>query len=265
MNDPKRVIIVVLAAILLFPVGFTLRNLINDSGEKNARMYNTAIQATETDRFNYTIDSHQGKLLGYGQFTPSQLVKFPEMSKDYAYVQKSKEKYTEHESCSTDDDGNESCSTYYSWDSAGSDELETPTYKLHGREYPATLFNTGSMSQGAGCADFMGAGSGTGWLETKHGCIDGYYYIDDSTRYDYSVIGTQGFSAGILADVSDGTLKPVSGNLISLERKTPDQMVKDANNYQTGGNVFIVFWFVLILGGMGALAYYWALNDGVWE
>lgn len=265
MNDYKRVLLVVLTAILLLPVGFGIRQAINDGGEKTARMYNTAIQATEQDRFNYAIDSRQGKLIGSGHFKPNQLVKFPEMSKDYAYVQKTKEEYTEHESCYTDDDGNEHCSTYYTWDSAGSEELETPTYKLHNRDYPAGLFNTASFAGSIDCSEFMGAGGGEGWFESKHGCLGGYNYEDDDTRYGYDVIGSDGFSAAFIADVTNGTLAPLSGNFISLERKSVEQMVTDANNYKMPGNIFIVFWWIMILGCAGALAYAWALNDGVWE
>jgi hypothetical protein len=42
-------------------------------------------------------------------------------------------------------------------------------------------------------------------------------------------------------------------------------MVKDANNYHAPGIIFIVFWWIVILGAMGAIAYQWSLSDGVWE
>ncbi len=270
MNDYKRVLLVVLGAILLFPIGFAARGAINAAGEKNARMFNTAIQATETDRFNYTIDSHQGKLLGSGQFTPTQLVKFPEMSKTFAAVSKTKQEYIMHtrEVCTSDSEGNESChtETYYTWDDAGTDELESPSYKLHSREYPASLFNTGVFSFRADACDFTPAGKNMGWLDwgEKTGCNDGYYYTDDDTRYEYDTIDPAGFSAAFISDVSTGALKPVSGLFISLERKSVEQMVKDANDYKTPGTVFLVFWWILVLGGMGALAYAWSMNDGKW-
>jgi len=265
MNDYKRVLLVVLGAILLIPVGFTAKNAIDSGGENNARMFNTAIQATEQDRFNYAIDSHQGKLLGSGEFKPTNLVKFPEMGKEYGYVQKSKEEYTEHESCTTDDDGNETCTTYYTWDGAGSETLETANYKLHSREYPASLFNAGVFARSVDCNEFMGAGNGTGWFETKNGCIGGHFYTDDDTRYDYSIIDQNGFSAAFIADVSTGSLKPLQGGFISLERKSVEQMLADANNYRTPGIIFIVFWWILILGAMGGVAYAWSMNDNRWE
>jgi len=42
-------------------------------------------------------------------------------------------------------------------------------------------------------------------------------------------------------------------------------MVKDANNYHVPGIIFIVFWWIVILGAMGAVAYQWSLSDGRWE
>lgn len=271
MNDYKRILLVVLTAILLFPVGFAAREAINDNGEKNARMFNTAIQATEQERFNYAIDSHQGKLLGNGQFTPTKLVKFPEMSKQFAAVDKTKEEYTMHtrEVCTSDSDGNESChtETYYTWDDAGTDRLESPEYKLHDRNYPASLFNTGVFKTRADACDFTKKGENMGWLDwgEKSGCNDGYYYTDDDTRYEYHTIAPDGFSASFIADVSTGALKPVNGSFISLESKSVEQMVKDANDYKLPGNLFIIFWWILILGGAGALAYAWAMNDGRFE
>lgn len=269
MNDYKRVLLVILGAILLIPVGFSIKGAIDENGAKTARIYNTAVQATETDRFNYAIDSHQGKFLGSGHFTPTQLVAFPEMNKQYAWVKKTKEEYTRHEreDCTTDSDGNESCHTvvYYSWDYAGSDQLKTPAYKLHGREYPETLFNDGVFAKSKDCDEFMAKGSDGGWFSDAKGCSGGYFYIDGDTRYDYRVIEPNGFDAAFIADVSNGKLEPLSGNIISLERKSVEQMVKDVNNYHAPGIAFIVFWWVMVLIGMGTLAYSWAMSDDEWE
>lgn len=292
MNDYKRILLVVLAGILLIPVGFTIRNAINANGEKNARMYNTAIQATEQDRFNYAVDSHQGKVLTYGQFTPTQLFKFPEMSKEFAHVEKTKETYEQHERtvCEThyrtetrtvsvpDGEGGyttetetvevpyEEChqETYYSWDYAGSEEQTTPDYKLHGREYPASLFNTGQFEHSADACEFTPKNT-AGWLQAKNGCDGHYYYTDNETRYGYRVIDAGGFSAGFLADASNGKLDPVNGNTINLQQKSVTEMVKEANDYKTPGNVFIIFWWILVLGCIGAAAYAWSMNDGVFS
>lgn len=274
MNDYKRVLLVVLGAILLIPVGFGAKAAIDENGAKNARVYNTAIQAIETDRFNYAIDSQQGILLGSGHFTPTQLVKFPEMQKQYAWVEKTKEEYTRHERevCTDtyDAEGNvtgETCHTevYYSWDYAGSDQVQTPAYKLHGREYPESLFNDGIFAQSKDCDEFMPKGSDGGWFSDAKGCSGGYYYTDGDTRYDYRVIDPNGFDAAFIADVRKGGLKPLNANFISLERKSVEQMVKDANNYHTPGIIFIVFWWLLVLGGMGAVAYAWAMADNKWQ
>lgn len=267
MNDPKRVLIVALGIPLLLMMGFGIKGAIDSGGEKTAHLYNTAVQATDGDHFNYAIDSRQGRLIGQGQFTATQEVKFPEMSKAFGYVEKSKEEYTMHtrEDCSTDSDGNEHCTTetYYTWDWAGDEDVSTPALKLYGREYPATLFNLDGYKHDTDACDFTPKDT-SGWFSKKNGCDDGYYYTDSDTRYSYDVVDTA-FTASLFADVSTGTLKPFNGNQIALQNKDPKQMVKDANDYHLGGTLFIVFWFILVLGGMGALAYQWALSDGLWQ
>jgi hypothetical protein len=292
MNDYKRVLLVVLGAILLLPVGFGIRQAINDGGEKNARMYNTAIQATEQDRFNYAIDSHQGKVLTYGQFTPTRLVKFPEMSKEFAYVEKTKEKYNRHERevCETkyrtethtetvpDGEGGYTTETvteevpyeechqeeYYSWDFESSEEQSTPAWRLFNREYPTALFATGQFEHHADACEFTTKNTAN-WLQAKNGCDGGDFYTDNTTRYSYRVIGAGGFAAGFLADASNGKLEGVGGGRVDLRQQSVEDMVKQANDYKTPGNIFIVFWWIVIIGAMGVLAYQWALNDGVWQ
>lgn len=291
MNDYKRVLLVVLGAILLLPVGFGIRQAINSEGEKNARMYNTAIQATEQDRFNYALDSHQGKVLTYGQLTPTKLVKFPEMSKEFAYVDKTKETYNRHERtvCEThyrtetrtrtvtDADGNPSTETYteevpyeechqeeyYSWDFENSEEQSTPAWKLHGREYPASTFATGQFERSIDACEFTRKNT-AGWLESKNGCDGHYFYTDNTTRYGYRVIDQSGFSAGMLVDASNGRLEAIGGGTVNLHQKSVEQMVKDANDYKTPGTIFLVFWWIVILSAMGATAYAWSMNDNKW-
>lgn len=237
-------------------------------------LYAIVVYGWWQERFNYAIDSHQGKLLGSGHFTPTQLVKFPEMNKQYAAVDKTREEYTRHERevCTDtyDSEGNvtgEECHTevYYTWDDAGTERLESPSYKLHDRVYPESLFNVGIFKFRADCTDFMQAGSDGGWFGHANGCTGGYYYTESDVRYEYHTIAPEGFDASFIADVSTGALKPLNGSFISLERKSVEQMVKDANNYKTPGTVFLVFWWIIILGGAGALAYAWAMNDGKFE
>lgn len=266
MNDWKRILIVFLGVPLLLAIGFGIREAINSGGEKNATLYNTAIQTTGAEQFNYAVDSRQGRILGSGEFTPTQKVKFPEMSKEFAYVEKTKYEYTMHtrENCSTDSEGNETCTTetYYEWDYAGSDEVISPAFKFHGREYPSSIFSLGNYKHSAEACDFTPGNTG-GWF-TKNGCDGSYWYTDSNTRYAYDVIDNS-FTAAFIANVSDGSLQPFKGNSISLENKSQAQLVSDANNYHLPGTLFIVFWFILVLGGLGTLAYAWALNDGVFE
>lgn len=267
MNDPKRIIIMALIAIVMLPLGWVIKGAIDSGGEKNARMYNTAIQATESDRFNYAVDSRQGNLLTNGQFTADKPAKFDEMNKTYATVERGKETYEmkTREVCSTDSEGNESChtETYYEWDYAGGDDVASPTLTLYGRQYPSSMFNFDEYERSADCSELMPTTS-FGWFQEKKGCEDHYYYTDSETRYWYRVVDTS-FAAGFIANVYDGSLKPINGNQITLKNQSVDQMIERANDYHLGGNLFVVFWCILIIGVMGGIAYAWALQDGTFD
>ena len=263
MSDPKRIIIVVLIAIVMLPLGYAIKGAIDSGGEANARLYNTAIQATEQDRFNYAVDSHQGRVITNGTFTANEPVKFEEMNKKFAHVEKGREEYTRHERevCTEDSEGNESCHTevYYTWDYAGGDDVTSPTLTLYGRKYPTSLFNIDGYERSVDCSEFMPQVD-NGWFGSKKGCNGHYNYIDGDTRYWYRIVDTS-FAAGFIADASDGNLKGMSGGQIGLHNKSVEQMIEDANNYHLGGNIFIWFWWLLVLGIMGGAAYAWVMQD----
>lgn len=267
MNDPKRILIVGIGVPLLLWLGFIIKGAIDSGGEANARRYNTAIQASDADHFNYAIDSRQGLLLGEGDLTADQPVKFPEMNKSFAFVDKIKETYEMHtrEVCTEDADGNESChtETYYEWDFAGSEEKATDTMSLFGRKYPFALFGTDDFKYGADACDFT-APNTAGFFQQKNGCDGRYFYTDSETRFYYRVIDT-GFHASLVADVTEGTLGSVTGKYVHLKKSSIEQFIKEANDYHLGGNVFIVMWFILVLGGAGFAAYAWSMQDGIFK
>lgn len=267
MNDPKRIIIVALIAIVMLPLGFFIKAAIDDGGQKTARLYNTAIHVTDAQHFNYSVDTHQGNVITQGNFKADQPAKFGEMNKSFAMVERSKEEYTMHtrEVCDTDSDGNEHChtETYYEWDYVGGDDVSSPTLTFFERKYPTAVFDLGDYERSIDCKDVMPTTS-FGWFQEKKGCEDHYYYTDSDTRYYYRVVDNT-FDGGFIADVSNGNVKPLSGGTIKLKQQSVQAMIESANDYHLGGNIFIVFWFILILGIMGAIAYAWSMNDGIFS
>lgn len=268
MNDWKRIAVVVMGVALLLLGGFGIKGAIDSDGATKSRLYNTSLQITDGKNFNYAVDTHQGRVIASGPFAATGPVKFPEMSKSFAYVNRTLEHYTMHtrEDCTTDSEGHESCHTevYYTWDYQGSDELSTPSFKLYDRDYPATTFDLGDYKHNADACDFTAADT-SGWFQSKKGCDGGYYYLDSDDRYDYDVVDTN-FTASMILDTGDGSLKPMQGDgAVKLSDKSPSQIVSEATNYKGPGIAFIIVWFVFMIGGAGALAYAWVMADGGWS
>lgn len=268
MNDPKRIIIVLLGLVFVGMLALGIKGHMDSSGYKNQVNYTTAVQSTKKDDFNYIVDSQQGRVLANGNFTAKGTpAKFDEMNKGYTYVHRSKEHYTMHtrEVCTSDSDGNEHCHTevYYTWDEVSSDDAQVNQLTFMGRDYPTGLFDFSDYNHGTNCEDFAPVGTGSGFFETKKGCIDGDYYLNDDDRYVYSTTPLA-FNASFLATTYGG-LKPFSGNSIKLENKSIGQILKDVGKYK-----LISFWVVTTLLiflaiGAGFAGYAWVMEDGVWS
>lgn len=264
MNDPKRILVVLLGLVVIGMMTLGIKGHMDSNGYKNQVNYTTAVQSTKQDDFNYIVDSQQGRVLANGVFTAKgDPAKFDEMNKGYTYVYRSKEHYTMHtrEVC-TGSGEDEEChtETYYTWDEVESNSVEVPQLTFMGRDYPTRLFDFSDYNGGLNCIDFMSAGSGSGFFETKHGCLDGDYYLGDDDRYTYS--GTPlSFNASFLATTYGG-LKPFQSDTIKLENKSIGQILKDVGKYK-----LISFWVVTVLMiflVIGAIigAYAWVMEDG---
>lgn len=268
MNDLKRIVIVVLGLVILTLFSFGVKGHIDSNGYKNQVNYTTAVQAKDKEHFNYAVDSEQGRVLASGNFTTKDAkpAKFDEMNKGYTYVNRVKEHYTMHtRTVCTSTGKTQSCHTevYYTWDEVSSEESRASHIKFMEREYPTTLFSLGKYNKQTNCAEFSSKGTGTGFFQTKRGCIDGEWYIDDNDRYVYYTVPTT-FNASFLATTYGG-LKPFNENAITLENKSIETILKDVGKYQLIGFwVLMTIMFFLIIGACVA-AYSWVMADGKWS
>lgn len=269
MNDPKRIIVVVLGLVTLSLLALSIKGHMDSDGYKNQVNYTTAVQAKDKDQFNYAIDSQQGRILGSGTFSAekSKPAQFPEMNKGYTYVARDKEHYTMHTRtvCTSDGDGHESCHTevYYTWDVVESEEAYADKISLYGRDYPTTAFFYGKFRKDTDCLQFASAGT-SGFFKGSKGCVDGDIYLTDDDRYTYATVPTT-FTGTFLASSYGGTLKGFNEDRITLQDKSVAKVLHDVGRYH-----IISFWVVTILlifmmGGATYLAYIWVMEDGVWS
>lgn len=261
MNDPKRILVVLLGLIVLVMCFLGIKGHMDSDGYKTQVRYTTAIQTTTANDFNYSVDTQQGNLLTNGKFATDtkNLVKFPEMTKAYSYVDRTKEHYTAHTTCSK-----RSCSTYYTWDETAEDYQKTPHIGFDGRQYAGTTFNFSKMIQHQNCAGITNATASTKFFSNKHGCDGTNYYLDNDDRYTYSIV-PQTFTATFLASSAGGGLHGSGEQEITLQNKSVKQALVDVGKYQ-----LVAFWVVTVLIilaaiGAGVGAYYWVMEDGMWS
>lgn len=265
MNDIKRIVIVLIGSTVLCLCAFGLKGYAEDKGYETQVNYITATQVSEKDRFNYAVDSRQGRILTNGNFTAtSNLAKFDEMTKGYTYVKRSKEHYTMH--TQTYQCGKSTCiRIYYSWDFVGDDYRSASTVNYFGRNYNSAIFNFDNFLQDIDTCVITNKSKNDGLFSEKHGCINGwsgsYYYIDNNDRYYYHIVPTN-FNATFLTTTYDGTLRPVHQNSIVLENKSIKQLLDDVSSYKfVAFVVFIISLFTLIIVAT-AIAYQWVMSDG---
>jgi len=267
MNDPKRILVVVLGLITLIVCASGIKGHIEGEGYKKQVRYVTAIQSEDADRFNYSVDSQQGNLLAHGTFSTKKenLVKFPEMTQAFTYVERTKEHYTMHtyETCS----GKPTvCTThtYYSWDSVDSATQSVKKITFYGREYAGTKFNYDAYRTSRSCEGMTKANTANGWFSSKDGCAGDEFYLDNDNRYVYSIV-PQSFAGAFLASSMGGGLNPVGEDRITIENKSISQVLHDVGQYK-----LVAFWSFLVIiiiltivAGFGA--YQWVMEDGRWS
>lgn len=244
MTKNHKVVLTFTSLVVFVGLGFLITKAIRDNQYETAQLYNTAVQATETDRFNYAVDSRQGNVLTRGTFSAVEPVSMPEdVRGEYFRITKYEERYTRHTEtyqCGTEENPRTCIRTYYTWDGHGSDVLQTPTLRFHERIYPTSLFSF-SGSRAVGCGDFMKS------------CNGGYHYDDDSwwasegdLRWSYRVRDLA-FDGTILVNTLDGTLRPLSGQTIDIKNEDIATILKQVNS-TTGASVFFVCWMVIVIG-----------------
>lgn len=242
-----------LAALVVFGLpylwlGVFLTDKIGEVNYQTAKTYNTAVQATDAESFNYAVDSRQGNVLATGGFTTNTPVSRPELLNQYHTIKVVKYRYNQHTEqyeCGTEDSPQTCTRTYYSWDIVDEDTLTTPTTLFHGKEYPTELFSIRNLR----------------WLdcsEITQNCSGGFMYPKKSfftsvgdIRYAYKVKDTS-FIGTILVNTSNGTIKPVWPPLIKVEDKSIEDVLKSVNS-SFGDKVFLLIWIVT---GIAAAFFY---------
>lgn len=275
---------VLAGAVFLVFMGVWIEGKITDGAEQKARMYQTAIQTKSDNEFNYSIDTKQGRILAEVTVKAVDLVKFPEMNKEFAKVEKTEERYTRHERtvCETeyrtetrtrtvyDSDGNASTETYtvevpyqechqetyYSWDFQERWVESAKEVDMAGRKYQIGAFHLQMNSKDA--KDIIPGATGKYTRKEADQIWDINFFDSDDEgdiRYSYDVLELPK-SGTVFLNVAEGVY-PAEGSAIVLRSEKPEELVKNAQkSAQTQGTVFTVFWTILVIIELGVGVYF---------
>ena len=150
IKDRHRIALGIFIGAVIFYGCLTLRNMMIDGVSSEIQKYHTAVRAEDDAKFNYAIDSKQGKILSSGNFQAKDTVKFDEFDGNYMKMVRVLEEYRPHTYTTCNGKGKCRTHIYYSWDEASREERKANTIIFRGREYSSVKFNFQSFEYRAG-------------------------------------------------------------------------------------------------------------------
>lgn len=214
----------ILAIMLL--IGVLIGGKVSEYQMDRNEKYNKAVKIESQNLFEYGMRTNIGNAFVYGDLTAVDTVTYPEIGGDYMYIEKVKERYTQHtRQVSHTKTVNGKTETYYT----------TETYWSWDR--------VGSESRSCNEISFLGVVFDTGKIH-----IPGSHHIDTIKesryiRYKYYGVGTQ-FIGTIFTELRDNTIQ--DGTLF-YENYTIDETLNALeSNFMVIG--FWIFWVIFMCG-----------------
>ncbi len=236
MEITKREIIfssIIIGVMLI--IGLVLSDKISDSIVDRNEVYNKAIHIEDNELFEYGMRTNVGNSFVYGDLIAVDPVSYPELEGEYLYVEKVKERYTQHTRTVTYKCGKTTCSrveTYWTWDRVGSEEKKSDKVTFLGVEFDFNQFLVPSDEHL------------TTIKESSH------------VRYKYYVVPTT-VTGTIFTDLRD---KNIGGNVSIYENMT----IEEAYDYLITGEwgLLWLFWILWIIATGGAVyGFYYLENE----
>lgn len=211
---------------LMLLIGVLISSKISEHQMDKNEIYNKAVKIESTDLFQYGMNTNVGNAFVYGDLEAVDTVTYPEIGGEYIYVEKVKEKHTEHTrqvAHTTTVNGKThtyyTTETYWTWDRVGSGDV-----KCNEIIFCEIKFGTNKI-------DLPSAE----YIET----------IKESSRIRYKYYGVETkFTGTIFTDLRDGTISDNSSfyNNMSIE-ETVEYLETGI-----GTIIFWIFWILLICG-----------------
>jgi hypothetical protein len=125
----KREVLVCISIVaVMLIIGLLIGSAISDACADRNEVYNKAVKLDTTDMFEYGMRTNVGNAFVYGDLKAIDTVTYPEIGGEYMYVEKIKERYTQHTRTVTKTrvvNGKTqtytTTETYWSWNRVGSE------------------------------------------------------------------------------------------------------------------------------------------------
>jgi TM2 domain-containing membrane protein YozV len=226
----------ILFSIIIFTIvmliGLLISSKISDYQLDKNEEYNKALKINSTELFSYGMRTDVGNAFVYGTLKAIDTVTYPEIDGNYMYVEKVKERYTEHFRTVYHTVGKTSYSTvepYWTWDVVGREHLQCKELSFLGIIFDSSKFIIPDAS----------------YITTKKESFNiRYKYYGDATEYT----GT------IYTELKDNT---ISNETIFYNNQNIEKVVKDLeSNFGT-----IIFWVVWIAATSIGIYFFYSLDN----
>lgn len=220
ITNRERIASIAILCVMII-VGFVISGKITDAQNDRNSEYQKAVHITNSELFQYGMETNVGNAFVYGDLQAVDTVTFEEIGGEYLCVEKVKERYTKHTKTEhyTDSNGNRKTrkKTYWTWDRVGSEEKK--------------------------CREILFCNI---VFDSKKIKFPNEEYIDtikESSRIRYKYYGVSTNHTGtIYTRLSDNT---ISDNSLFYEDCTIEQALERCTS--KGGNViFWIAWIILI-------------------
>lgn len=230
MEITKREIIASIAIIaVMLIIGFTISGKITDAQNDRNSEYQKAIHITDSELFQYGMETNVGNAFVYGEIEPVDIVTFEEIGGEYLYVEKIEEWYERHERKVIKKDKNGKKYTeievYYKWETKSRESKHVDEIKFCEIVFPYGKIVLPSKQH----VDTINGGKEWSWISGEHVKV----------RYKYYGVSTN-HTGTIYTRLSDNT---ISDNSPFYEDYTIEQTLERCTS--GGGN--IIFWIAWIL------------------
>lgn len=144
----REVIASILIVSFMLIIGLMLSGKISDSIIDMNEDYNKAIHIEDNELFEYGMRTSIGSSFVYGDLVAKDVVNYDDVDGDYMYLERVKERYTQHTRVVSYKCGKSTCyrtETYWTWDRVGSESRASEKVEFLGVEFNFSQFNRPSV------------------------------------------------------------------------------------------------------------------------